>query len=451
MHQSEFTEVVSDFIANIDSLSYSAPMIVYVVDEIGSKLSHAHNIYLEEHCEIESQTEESKTYKVPIERQARLRTLRGQIHKLKISRQLIPQNFLVSYVSEFDAFLGALLRVIYLKKPELLNDNSRQITYTDLLEFDSLDDAKGHVLEKEVETILRKSHVEHFSILENKFTIELRKGLSIWSEFIEITERRNLFVHTNGIVSDQYIKVCKEHGVDVSDTNIGDELSVSADYLKRAKTVIFEISVKLAHVLWRKLFPDERSADNNLNNVCFNLISNEKNSRAIDLLEFAVSLPKHHNETTKRMMVINLAQAYKWSDKSDKCSEVIKRFDWSATDYLFQLALAVLEEDYEKSANILEAVVNSEDLKEKEVIEWPLFNEFRKTNEFLEKFKELFGQDYAERESLIDEEFNNHIENIFTLKVSTGNENEDTPTEEQKSLNIIADAIRKNISEQLSN
>lgn len=115
------------------------------------------------------------------------------------------------------------------------------------------------IIEKEVETVLRNSHVEQFDWLESKFGIPLRKGLDSWPTFVETTERRNLLVHTGGIVSSQYIKNCKEHKVAFgNDLKPGSELHVDAEYVAKAYFCIFEIGVKLAHVLWRKLDSNTR-------------------------------------------------------------------------------------------------------------------------------------------------------------------------------------------------
>lgn len=450
MEEKKISDVVFDFIENMDALNESTPLVLSTVTTVASKLTKAHGDYLEKYGEITEQDDEKKVYSVPVERQGRVRRLREQSSSLRTSIRLIPRNFLVSYVSEFDCFLGSLLRVLYTKKPELLNDSSRQITYVDLLSFESLDDAKENVLEKEIESILRKSHSEQFSTLENKFSIELRKDLNIWSEFIEITERRNLFVHANGIVSSQYIKVCTQHRCDIKDVSVGDRLTVDSEYLSRAYKVIYEISVKLAHVLWRKLFPaDRENADNSLNNVGFNLVSKGKNTLAADLLEFSVSLPKHHNETIKRMMAINLAQAYLRSDQKDKSQEVLKRFDWSATGYKFKLAVAVLNQDNDCAAKLLKTVVGAGDLSEEEIVEWPLFKEFRKTESFFEAFKELFDKDYAQQEELVKEEFNNHMDSVFSSKAEKKLDNSESNIDEEniESIESAADEIEQELDE----
>ena len=106
------------------------------------------------------------------------------------------------------------------------------------MELGTLDNAKKYVLEKEIESVLRKSHAEQFSWMESKFSLPLRQGLEIWPKFIEITERRNLYVHTGGIVSSQYLKICKENGLLLPNTKVGDEISIEPDYFRHAYNII---------------------------------------------------------------------------------------------------------------------------------------------------------------------------------------------------------------------
>ncbi|MCG6408192.1 hypothetical protein K6U17_02850 [Vibrio fluvialis] len=79
---------------------------------------------------------------------------------------------------------------------------------------------------------------------------------------------------------------------------------------------------------------------------------------------------------------------------------------------------------------MLKTVVVAGDLTEEEVIEWPLFKEFRKTDEFLCVFKELFNKDYAEQEELIKEEFNNHMDKVFKFSDQSISDNDLAVAEE---------------------
>lgn len=416
MDKTNFEDILDDFIENADALNGSFPFIMGILGVTTHKLGSAYSNYLTKHGDLTNDDGVKKTYNLPVEYQTRAEKLDKEVTTLKNSFKLIPRNFLVSLVSEFDSFLGALMRSIYYKKPELLNDSSRQITIADLLKFSTIEDAKEQVLEKEIETLLRKSHSEQFSTLESKFKVKLTEFNS-WPEYIEITERRNLFVHANGIVSTQYISVCSNNKCKIGDTKVGDKLTVSPEYLNRAYQVILETAVKLTHVLWRKLFPEEREqADYSLNNLSFKLIGDNKNELAANILDFAFKLPKHHNDTAKRMMLINLAQAYKWMEQSEKCQKTIKQLDWSAASYEFKLAVSVLNDEFDKASKLLKTVVLAEEISEESLLKWPLFKEFRKSEQFQLVFKELFNKDYAAQNELIKDDFDNHINDEFKLE-----------------------------------
>lgn len=219
---------------------------------------------------------------IPVEHYERYRVLKKHVQQTAMAHSVVPRSFLVSLVSSYDAFLGKLVSALFRAKPEMLKSSDRTLTYSQLSEFDSIAGARDHLLEKEVETLLRKSHAEQFDWLENKFSIKLRVDLPVWPTFIEVTERRNLFVHSDGIVSSQYLKVCCEHGACL-DPQIkqGSRLEVAHAYFVSAYEAVFEIAVKLGQVLWRKLKPlDVKAADHNLSSVCYDLLTERKHRLA---------------------------------------------------------------------------------------------------------------------------------------------------------------------------
>jgi hypothetical protein len=250
---------IQEFVTHVDSLAETLPLAMVAIN-LGKGLAAAH---------VAKYAKQEPTV-TPTNYLRAKRTLK-RFDKASRAATLVTQSFLVSMVSQYDAFLGAILRTLYVLRPELLNISERQITYADLVGFGSIQSARDHILEKEVETVLRKSHSEQFDWLESKFALPLRKDLDVWPRFVELTERRNLFVHASGIVSQQYLDVCSKHGVNHAEAvTRGQTLEVTQSYFQEAYDCIIEIGVKLAHTLWRKVLPGDRaSADQNLNNVCY--------------------------------------------------------------------------------------------------------------------------------------------------------------------------------------
>jgi hypothetical protein len=135
--------------------------------------------------------------------------------------RMLPEVVVVGLISAYDGFLSSLLRVVIDKHPEIVLTSQKELTFKELLEFRSIEEARSTLIEREIESVIRKSHHEQFDWMEKHLDVPLRKGLAVWPKFIELCERRNLFTHTNGIVSGQYIKNCCDNKCNVSNIKIG--------------------------------------------------------------------------------------------------------------------------------------------------------------------------------------------------------------------------------------
>lgn len=98
---------------------------------------------------------------------------------------------------------------------------------------------------------------------------------------------------------------------------------------------------------------------------------------------------------------VNTAQAYKWSGSAGRCEALIKKTDWLALGTDFKLAKAVLEPDFENTAtlmvNIGSGAKRHPDAGEYQ--EWPLFQEFRESQQFRRAYKKAFKVACVDRET----------------------------------------------------
>ena len=259
----------------------------------------------------------------------------------------IPDVFLMGLISAYDSFLADLIRCIFVERPELLSSSERNISFKDLMEIGSVEAARERIIEKEVETVIRDSHVQQIEWLEKKLSMPLRKDLKIWPQFVEICERRNLISHTDGVVSSQYLAVCKEHGVTTNGAAVGSRLEITAEYYRKAVSVILEFGTKLAQVIWRKLVPDQiEQADRELNELSYRLITKRRYREAIVLLRFGLyEMKKHGTDATKKAMVVNLANAEKLDGNKDEAEKILSNEDWSASTDRFNICVAAVRDD----------------------------------------------------------------------------------------------------------
>jgi hypothetical protein len=391
-----FSIEIDEFINQVESLIDTIPIVMTMVE---ARVDINIKKYKDFKKEGKVQdTERENVVKIKLEHFSEYKKLNKTIQASKTASHIIPRNFIVSLVSMYDAFLGKLIKLMLNIHPDILNQSDRQLTFSELSQFENLEEARDFIIEKEIETILRKSHHDQIKWLESKLSIPLRKDLLVYPTFIEVTERRNLFVHTNGRVSRQYLKNCVEHKVDFErELKIDDFLSASPYYINKAANAIFEMGVKLGHVIWRKLLPDELSkSDTHLNNLCYDLMFYGDTKLAKKVLNFgSEGIKKHGNQDTKLTMCINYALVHYLESDFKGCEKVLDKYDWSATKDKFQLAVSVLKKEYDQATKSMKRIgATNDEVNQISYMEWPLFDDFRKETKFQEAYKEIFEQEF---------------------------------------------------------
>ncbi|MEY2414251.1 MAG: hypothetical protein QOD84_2857 [Acidobacteriaceae bacterium] len=380
--------IIKSFVEHIDNLVTSLSLSMLVMQTAQGMAGKTYQAFIDKNC-IQKEEDGVPIILLGLEHQRRHEILRKRVHQSSIALSVVPRSFLVSLVSQYDAFLGRLVGALFRAKPELLKSSEKSITFSQLSDFDSIESAREYVLEKEIETSLRKSHAEQFEWLEKKFDIKLRADLPAWQAFIELTERRNLFVHSDGIVSSQYLGVCKEQGV-VLDPHIvsGSKLEVPQKYFAIAHATIYEIGVKLAQVLWRKVLPSElKDQDRSLSDLSFELIHEKNYELAKMLLNFACKpAMKWPDERSRIVCLVNRAQAYKWSGESTTSLDIVAKQDWSATGDAFQLAAAVLRDDFAEAASLMEKIGATNYPHKEHYRTWPCLRSLEKRKRSLRRF-----------------------------------------------------------------
>jgi len=251
------------------------------------------------------------------------------------------------------------------------------------------------MIDRAIENVIRSSHSEQFDWMEKRFSISLRNSLPVWPKFVEVCERRNLLTHTGGVVSQQYIDNCKHHKCDVpADIALGDTLPVDRKYFAEAVNAIYEIGVKLCHVMWRKFAPEEReAADSKLNELGYNLIFGRAYGLAEALLLFGTDVLKTHaSDEIRRTMAINLANAVRLQGRRDEANKFLDKEDWSACSDLFKVCVAAVKEDVTTVVRFMRLIGAGARSNIEDYRTWPVFRVVRTQEPFIAAFEEIFGE-----------------------------------------------------------
>ena len=394
MEKPDLHKLLADYTHNLESLRTALPLSMLVFYSALKTTNESLSKFLEKHGDLAEETDGAKKYKVPAEYYRRGSKLRRRQDRMETAIQLLPKKFLVSFVSEYDAFFGRLLRAIFYLKPDILNSSERAMTFGEMARLTDIEEARTIIVEKEVETILRKNHADQFGWLKSKIGVPFKKDLESWATFIELTERRNLFVHCDGEISSQYILACNRHGyVFEKPPIVGEKLGADQKYLERSFRCLYEIGAKLVHVIWRKLAEDEREqADKSLNHVTFDLLVEEEFELARVLLDFSIeTITKHSSEIDRRMFTVNRAQSYKWLNLEERAQQILDSEDWTACGDDFQLCVAVLRDDFETASKKMISLGKEGKIREDDYQHWPIFRKFREQKIFMETFQTVFG------------------------------------------------------------
>lgn len=342
-----------------------------------------------------------------------LKDLRKSIREIDRHNKSSPvstleKSLFISLFAAFDKYIGDLVGVLYGLNHNLYKNINREISLSEALTYDSIDELRDMVLNKEVEALRRKSYQDQVKDIEKKFSISLEQ-YNKWPEFIESAQRRNLFTHCDGVVSKQYLESCKSNGYvfkKETEPKVGDQLKLGANYFYKSCNLITEVAVMLGQTLWRKVIPDDiGNADSQLNNLIFDFLHNESWSKAISLSRFALHLPNISDEQMVRIFTVNYAIALKATKQTDQSNKVLDKLDWSATSNEFKLAYNVLKEDFSAAKNcMLKVGKSSELIPEIAYLDWPLFRDFRDSQEFFDAYENVFGYKYSTKlKSLADE------------------------------------------------
>ena len=349
----------------------------------------------------------------------KLRSLRTDMYLLWTWFEKIYRNFFIYIITIYENFLEEMMRCILKSYPNMLSKD-KYLTYNEFKNYSSIDEIQNFYIESTINDNMEwgalKQIIMMEKLLQNK-KYELSKNIPL-SSFIEMSTRRNLYVQNEWKINDQYIKKCKEWGIEIEENRIDEELIIDKTYFNKSFYTIVEIVLKISYLVSCKCF---NSSDNLtelnefFNSLIFKLISSndkEKLWLSTEILKFLFDYTKEdkdHDIKSKSYYLINLALCYKMQWNKWKAKEVLNNEIIYDTTINFKLAIAVINEKWDEAASLMRICSvedNSEDatkFRRRDYHEFPIFFEFRKTDEFKEEYKKIYWEDFFEEDELQEE------------------------------------------------
>ena len=169
----QFNKILSDFLEEIISLNETLPLVMALISVKDKQKEKELNEFIKKRTIKKDKTtvqdstepsekEEEDIVSLNIADYIQFEELQKNVNVASIAFKVVPRSFFVSLISQFDAYIGNLIKKIYELFPEKLNECEKNLSFSQLMEFSSINDAKEYIIEKEVESVLRESHTFHF-------------------------------------------------------------------------------------------------------------------------------------------------------------------------------------------------------------------------------------------------------------------------------------------------
>ncbi len=322
------------------------------------------------------------------------------LKNLDRAQVLTSRSLLVSLVSQWDNFFARTISAFSNLQPAKFKDVFLKVSLENLDDFSSLDQIRQSIIQSDIDSVMYKSHEDQLKWFSEKTDIGWLKEKQSWSAFTELTERRNLFVHNDGVVNKKYLQACLDAKFPIGSVKENEIISVSKPYFDGCCDNLIEIASKLIFSIWRKHLSDDiEGLFQATNNFLVELITQEEYQVAIQVANFALQNSKKPSDATLTSLQLNHSQAYRWMGNIEEARKILESIDWTAKGSLYLMCKNVLLDDFEAAKGHMLAFGVDAYCGREAYTNWPIFKEFRKTNEFKEAFQTIFGENVAADES----------------------------------------------------
>jgi len=316
------------------------------------------------------------------------------IHKffgfIKKSLKIIPiqafilrRSALISLVSYFEFIIAELIHSFYSLYPQALPSEERVLSLSDLREIGSIEEAENELIQREIDSLLRESLEKQLEYISKRLKVNLDALTPYKDRLIEISQRRNIFVHNDGIVNKIYLTHVSTELLE-DGTKDGMQLDVTEEYLNQAIDSIYISGVMLIQLCWRKW---QKAKSDEADIVYIDLIYEALRENEYEFIrklkDFSTSL-EYASDRSKRVIVVNHAIALRELEEAEEMEEIINTLDWTSCSLEFRAALLALRKEEDKLLKILPTAIAAKEIGRIELEEWPLFIPFHKSPDYIE-------------------------------------------------------------------
>lgn len=297
---------------------------------------------------------------------------------------ILRRGALISLLGCFETLVARLIREFYKKYPEAFPSESKSLTLADLKEIGTIEDAELHLVDTEIDSILRGNISSQINYFKKPLRVDTTPIETFLDKVVEVSQRRNIIVHNDGIVNKHYLSKAPSHLVPEK-TKEGCTIEVSQEYIDDAIKTFYTVGLILLQQCFRKWEKNHiDSADSLLIESAFEALVDKQYDTVLFISDFVNNVTLA-NDSNKIILLVNHAIALRDTGNEEEMNLLLDNYDWSSVSLRFKLALHTLKKDDDNFYTTLEKTISAKEIECSELLEWPLFHPFQQ----VEKFKEI--------------------------------------------------------------
>lgn len=304
-----------------------------------------------------------------------------KIEASKNQRDILYSGSLMLLVTYFEGTIAKILKTDLQRHPKRLSLDTKTVSYKMLELSNSIEDVRNLLIEDEVMAMMYKSVSDWIEYFRKNIKLKLDYATNVLPELIEIIARRNIIVHNEGIVNNQYMNiVLKDYR---SNVKIGDFLFVDKQYILNAINLVESICMSIILEIWISEGGKDHKEIEKILAIIFDEYLIFENWEKAKIL-YEVCLKSNKLQLADELICkINRWQCYKWMDRFNEIEKEVKDLDVTACQPRYKLGVLALLDKYEDFFAYYE---EQDDLKEDELREWPLFRGVRNNETYIQKY-----------------------------------------------------------------
>lgn len=299
---------------------------------------------------------------------------------------LLRRGALTTLLSYFEALVSDLIQFHYSLYPVRLS-RDKILSLDDLRRIspEGIGDVERHLAAKEADG----AKLDYFA---NTLNLDLTPLDPERDHLTEVTQRRNLIVHNQGIVNRQYLSNVAASLKTEYDAAEGESLPVTRRYVDAAIDTVYVVGATLTQLCWRKWEKDsqERADFEIVQSLLYESLLAERFEFAARIAERLEDI-KYETEKHAKMAIVNRAIALNRLNRTDEMERVLSLRDWSASSLDYRLALHALRNEEDALYELLPRAVDSGAVAKIDLERWPIFAPQRDTERFSKALEEQFG------------------------------------------------------------